>query len=359
MPIKKLLNKFTYTPIEKIRGSHLPVLLYGMGNGAEKMYKICVENNIIPDGVFASDGFKSGKTFLGYTVVPASELKDLYPKGFIALVCFGCNSADMRMYIGRVKRLGGLVLMPHLPLFGGEFLDRQYFENKLPEIEKAYSLLSDPISKKIYEALCEYYLTWNPDVLFECDTNYGIFDHICEEYKVECAIDGGAYRGDTASMIAESFPDIKTIHAFEPDPTNFKKLCDVSIAGINLIPYNAGLWKEEESLQFDASHNRGAHFGEGESSIPVTTIDTSLNGSSAQLIKLDVEGCEEEAILGAVKTINKSLPILYVSLYHKTDDFFKLPLMVHRMHKDYVLHFMRLPVCPAWDIILVAEPVSH
>jgi len=122
MPIKKLLNKFTYTPIEKIRGSHLPVLLYGMGNGAEKMYKICVENNIIPDGVFASDGFKSGKTFLGYTVVPASELKDLYPKGFIALVCFGCNSADMRMYIGRVKRLGGLVLMPHLPLFGGEFL---------------------------------------------------------------------------------------------------------------------------------------------------------------------------------------------------------------------------------------------
>lgn len=358
MTIKKLFNNISVSPIDKIRSSELPVLLYGMGDGAEKMYQVCIDNGIEPSGVFASDGFKSGKTFLGYTVTSASELRNIYPNGFIALVCFGCNAADMRMYIGKVKRLGGQVLMPHLPLFGGELLDRSYFEKQLPEIEKAYSLLSDAVSKSIFEALCKYYLTWDPDILFECDTNYAIFEQVCGTHKVECAIDGGAYRGDTVEMIYKSFKDVNTIHAFEPDPTNFKKLCEVKIPGLNIISHNEGLWNCSDSLQFDASHNRGAHFGEGKSVIPVTSVDIALNGNSAQLIKLDVEGCESEAIQGATATIKNASPLLYISLYHKTDDFFKIPILIDSINSAYDLHIMRLPVCPAWDIILLAVPKS-
>ena len=48
------------SPIKQIKSLNLPVYLYGMGNGAEKMYIVCEDHGIKLSGVFASDGFKAG-----------------------------------------------------------------------------------------------------------------------------------------------------------------------------------------------------------------------------------------------------------------------------------------------------------
>ena len=45
-----------------------PVVLYGMGNGADKIIDWCEENQVRVQGVFASDEFVRGQQFRGFKV---------------------------------------------------------------------------------------------------------------------------------------------------------------------------------------------------------------------------------------------------------------------------------------------------
>ena len=71
-------------------------------------------------------------------------------------------------------------------------------------------------------------------------------------------------------------------------------------------------------------------------------------------IKYDVEGLEYEALLGSKRLIQNSKPQLLVSMYHKCEDMFKLPLLVKELNPDYSLYLRRLPYIPAWDLNLYA-----
>ena len=346
------------SPIERIRSKHLPILLYGMGNGAEKAASLMQSAGLGIDGVFASDGFRSGKSFLGHNVFPASELAERYPAGFIALVTFGCPDGDMRMYLGRVKRAGGQIFMPHLPLFGGPVFCANSYNQHKEEIGEVYSLLSDERSKSIFRSLLRYFLTWNPEELFLCETNALLLPGALSGLSVKKAIDGGAYRGDSAREFFRFFPALKQIVAFEPDSVNFSRLTETELPGVRFDALPYGLWSSPGSLSFSASHNRGAHFSPGYEKVPVTSIDATPQCSDADLIKLDVEGCETEALTGAKELICSRKPALLLSVYHKTEDFFRLPLMVAR-YGGYRLHFLREPVCPAWDIRLLAVPETE
>ena len=72
------------------------------------------------------------------------------------------------------------------------------------------------------------------------------------------------------------------------------------------------------------------------------------------LLKLDVEGDEMDALIGAAGTIRQSKPCLAVSVYHRTGDIFELPLRVLEMLPDFKLYLRREACIPAWDITLFA-----
>ncbi|MBQ5800973.1 MAG: FkbM family methyltransferase, partial [Clostridia bacterium] len=73
------------------------------------------------------------------------------------------------------------------------------------------------------------------------------------------------------------------------------------------------------------------------------------------LIKMDVEGCEESAIEGTKKTIGEHSPILRVSIYHNHRDIFKIYEKISALNGGY--HYTLRQKCryiPAWDIELIA-----
>ncbi len=45
-----------------------PLLIYGTGDGADKILDLCLKYGVRVDAVFSSDDFSSGKVFRGYTV---------------------------------------------------------------------------------------------------------------------------------------------------------------------------------------------------------------------------------------------------------------------------------------------------
>ena len=86
--------------------------------------------------------------------------------------------------------------------------------------------------------------------------------------------------------------------------------------------------------------------------VTVRSVDSILEGEIIDLLKLDVEGDERDALLGAKETIRRSLPNLAVSVYHRTGDIFELPLMIRELLPDYSFYLRREECIPAWDITL-------
>jgi hypothetical protein len=57
--------------------------------------------------------------------------------------------------------------------------------------------------------------------------------------------------------------------------------------------------------------------------------------SQLDLIKLDVEGSELEALTGGLETIIKQKPHLAIAIYHKPNDHWEIPLFVNRQFPFY------------------------
>ena len=80
-----------------------------------------------------------------------------------------------------------------------------------------------------------------------------------------------------------------------------------------------------------------------------------MGTAPVDFIKYDVEGSEREALEGSRQTILRSYPKLLVSIYHRVDDFFALPLLLKRAFPQYNHFYLRRDAgIPAWDLNLWA-----
>ncbi len=71
------------------------------------------------------------------------------------------------------------------------------------------------------------------------------------------------------------------------------------------------------------------------------------------LIKMDIEGAEKEALLGAEKIIKEKKPKLIICAYHKPEDIYELPRTIMEMRNDYKFTLWQIGES-FWDIILYA-----
>lgn len=99
---------------------------------------------------------------------------------------------------------------------------------------------------------------------------------------------------------------------------------------------NKGLWNKTDILRFDGSKSSGSRIKEnGSEKIEVTSIDETLKGKRATFIKMDIEGAEYKALLGAEQTIKKWHPRLAICVYHKLVDIFEIPSLLLKFNSKY------------------------
>ena len=166
----------------------------------------------------------------------------------------------------------------------------------------------------------------------------------------------GAYNGDTIKELLEfTHGKYSAIYALEPDKKNFKKLAKFVDGMPHVFAYNAAAWCTDSELPFAAKAGRqSAIAASSENMVAARTVDNVLGKRAATIIKMDVEGFEREAIWGAALTISHHAPKLMVSLYHRNEDIFELPLLIKKLNPAYKLYIRHQLYIPAWETNLYA-----
>ncbi len=335
------------------------IVMYGMGNGADKILDVCDKYGIEIADFFASDGFVRGQIFHGKKVLCYSDVKNKYgADNIIVLVAFASSLPDVMQKIADVGNECEMYI-PDVPVRGNTLFCEEFEEKNKAEIKKAFSLLADERSREVYRGVLDFRRTGKLDVLRSTSDNKDtIMSELLHFDKYKVAADLGAYDGDTAKEMLMLCPAIEKIIAFEPDRRNFKKLNGFAQTDQRIVPINAAAWNTETTLVFDDSGNRNAGLDEDGTAkrhieVKGITLDSILT-DGADYIKYDVEGAEKEAIEGSAETIRKYRPDLLISLYHRTEDLHSLILQIHNICPSYKLYIRRYPYIPAWDLNLYA-----
>jgi FkbM family methyltransferase len=218
----------------------------------------------------------------------------------------------------------------------------------------AYEFYGDEVSKQTVIDRAVSYLT--PRRLSPNINHPAYYPPEFEFSENEVFLDGGAADGDTVrEFLKMTNGNYRQIYAFEPDPylfdslsINTEKSADIDIINAALSDKNG-----EETLYY------GGLMASGIADMPYflttktkfsdspykrkTCQTFSIDGYFAAnphkplptFIKLDVEGAEKAALIGAAKTIAAAKPKIAISAYHKTENVYDLAVEIKRIRPDY------------------------
>ena len=353
---------------EYLKTAGKPVVLYGTGDGADKVLARLAETGVPVSGIFASDEFVRGQQFHGFTVQAYSELMVLQKK-VIVLIAFASELPDV---MERFYKLASVheTYAPHVPVFSGEeTVTAAWIKKYERELQTVYERLA--LSGKLsYLQACTTNRTEDLRTIF----SFG---------REETYLDLGAYNGDTVQEFLQlTHGRYKKIIALEPDPKNFKKLTDFvrqnELKHITCL--QAGVWNDCGSLELNGKGGRQSTFWEADRSgfatqnlsqtcsmkkkvkkqqVNVVSVDAVLGNDHADYMKFDVEGVEKEALEGAAGHLapdgNGALPKLLVAAYHHDEDLFALPLLLWKLQPEYKIYLRKHPYVPAWEINIFAK----
>ena len=358
--MQKLRDIWTY-----LQNTDKKIVMYGMGNGADKILSICERYGIEVSDFFASDGFVRGHLFHGKRVLSYSEACEKYGReNMIVLLSFASSLPDV---LANIYRIAGEceLYAPDVPVCGENLFCSEFFGENESKINQVRELLCDEESRRVYDSVVDFKLSGDVKLLRDTHCDFSEVYRLLGAEKFEKIADLGAYNGDTLREIAPFAPKLQDAIAFEPDKRNHKKLSDYAEGEerFKITPIKAAAWSNKDTLLFDGSGNRnstliskGIEVNRPPKTVEVDaeSLDNILDGERVDYIKFDVEGAEKEAIEGSLEAIEKHHPALMISLYHRSEDVFALPLMIYERFPDYKFYIRRREYIPAWDMVLIA-----
>lgn len=337
-----------------LKETELPVFMYGMGLGAEKILDIFEQKGITCAGFFASEGFVRGHSFKGHLVHTLREIEEKVDD-FIVVLAFAASYEPLYSTILDIGRRH-LLIAPDVPVAGDGLFTYEYFRENRDKFEEVYDLLADDTSRKTYENIINFKISGNPKYLDLCTSpREEVYGSIVDLKDGEVFVDLGAYKGDTATEFVRACEEkgVKygMIHAVEPNRKNYEKL-KKNTEDFNIRCYNAAAYDTSGKVNFTSNEGRMARISsKGDDLIDTISVDDITD--NATIIKLDVEGAEYQAIEGASKNIGNGAQVM-CALYHRNEDMFKLPLQIHELAPELKLYVRHELYIPAWETNLYA-----
>jgi hypothetical protein len=73
----------------------------------------------------------------------------------------------------------------------------------------------------------------------------------------------------------------------------------------------------------------------GDDFVQCVALDDAIPDFNPTFVKMDIEGAEYEAILGGRAIIQRCSPDLAISVYHRIEHMWEIPLLIKNMVPDY------------------------
>lgn len=353
-----------YTLWEYLKDTEKPIMIYGMGDGAEKIITVLEKKGIEYRDIFASDGFVRGHSFRGKRVKSFSEIKEQYDN-FIILLSFASKHPETVQMLHALSEEYELYA-PDVNVSGDytEVFDREYYAKHSSELSEAFELF-EKNARLIFARTIDFKISGKLCYLREMDELLEVPEKYYDVSGIYTYVDLGAYNGDTLKRAVEIYPNMKTAYAVEPDEKNFRKLssyAETLEADVRL--YNNAAWNEECEMTLHMGFGMNTtvgNIGEGmqkKKDKIIKTVTADGIAPEADVVKYDVEGSEYEALQGTHRIITEHNPVLIVSVYHNSNDLYKLPLLINSYGK-YKFHLNRKPCIPAWELEIIAVSEKH
>lgn len=345
-----------------------PIFIYGTGTFAQDVYRACTEK-----GLFVSaflDHRSSALRFLhGVPVMSPESARE-------AVVIIGIHNreADVTSIMQKlegyyVKRIISAVEIYDFlgDLLGARYwlTNRSYYAVYKPLIERAYSLLTDGASRALYYSILEFRITGNYKILPAPDLERQYFPQDIPSWEVPLRLaDCGAFDGDTLADLIKNKIEVQAVAAFEPDLKNYAILSSFvssrkkELPDANLFP--CGVYSSTMQLSFQTGQGMASNISnKGGAVIQCVALDDAIPTFAPNLIKMDIEGAEYDALLGARQIIKAHNPGLAVSLYHRPEHLWQLPLLVESIVPGKYKFYIRSHAMNDFELVLYAIPVEY
>ena len=325
------LSKRRLEIIEKIKSSEKNIVIWGASSGGKGVLKFIRDLGKEANYFVDIDKNKQGKVLEGIKIFPPSNIGE---NDFVLIGSIFEDEISRFLEDMNVEYVKDIIYILNFetPLFNFSILN-----NHLEELSAVFNLLSDKESKMVFSSYIKYILTTSP--LHIQRSKYKQYFHpLVRPEKGDIIVDGGAFNGDTACEFLTYEPHIKKIYSFEPDNENFLELVH-NCKDKRVVAIKKGLWSENKELTFNCGRGSGSYIGAGNKNttkIQAVSLDSFFKDKALpDLIKLDIEGSELEALKGAREIINKKQPKLQISLYHEPLHLFKIPLFLKAINPNY------------------------
>jgi FkbM family methyltransferase len=133
------------------------------------------------------------------------------------------------------------------------------------------------------------------------------------------------------------------VYAFEPRALLENQSDDYELNNVEVLP--KALWDKNTTMYFLENSGRtvvSTHNVSDSTRVDGISIDEFIQENdikSLQLIKFDIEGAEMEGLRGGAESIKKFRPNMVISIYHKLEHFFEIPIYLKSILPDYRFKF--------------------
>lgn len=170
--------------------------------------------------------------------------------------------------------------------------------------------------------------------------------------QAEVFVDGGCFNfGTSLKFLQHRGEGDSHVIAFEPDATNYERVLSCleterKSREISADIINAGMWSTSTTLRFDGGKSEGSRLSEdGDITVDVKSIDDVMGDKKITLLKMDIEGAEMEALIGAREVILRDHPRLAICVYHKPQDMDEIAEYLHELVPDYKFYLRHYSLC--------------
>ena len=338
------------------------IVLYGAGKFSEAVIDSWNRKDIRPDYCVDSDTRKWGARVNNILVCDPQVLFKCENTPLVVIAAMTTNEIEKvleernipHLYAERDGSVG---------YFSGHWLSQHRLE-----FERVYSLLADDESRRVMMGVAkarmfQYYnfpmrgnyfsseVASSPQYFLE-----DIFSFSKQEFFVDC----GAFDGDTliafAALMWRMGIESWSAVAFEADKRNADLVeHNLKRYGINCAKVICAAVGKDDTIASSTSYfNCRQDDGYGE--VQTVSLDKALCGVSPTFIKMDIEGYELDALLGAKKLILMHHPKLAICSYHTSSQLLEIPLFILDNFPDYRLYMRHHSAGTLWETACYAVP---